>query len=262
MRLVSCTMLVVCCLSCLSLWGQLPNRSSETVQDVLEGWYKRRPELMERLYNGRLCLKSARAERTPPALEQALKEAFYQENAPLCREYGRRYLLDWRLLLAKSARETYWGSSRLCNSATNYFGIRVASKEWMCEVFEYCEAVEYTDPDLAYFYVFDDFEDSLWMFIHTIYNRHFLERLPDAGARVTQAIEFERRSGWPYWNAPSDEPFHALQLPGAPYTSAAIIDTWSGYPINNLCVQCDPQSDHDWIAKVQRVEAQLGLAGL
>ncbi len=244
------------------LCAQLPDRTVLTVQDVLEGWYGNRPDIIERLPNGRFCLKSARSATTPTALEEALKEAFYLEHADLCKEYGRRYLLDWRLLLAKAARETYWGSSRLCNNASNYFGIRVASKEWMCDRFEYCEAVSYRDPEHTYFYVFDDFEDSLWMFIHTIYNRHFLERLPDAGERVVRAIDYERRTGWPYWDAPVDEPFFALQLPGVPYSSDSVINTWSGYPINNLCVQCDPRSDHEWIARVHSVESQLGLAGL
>ena len=228
-----------------------------TVQSVLESWYRVRPDLMERLPNGRLHLKRARADSTPPELEAALQDAFFQENMPACVEYGRRYLIDWHLLLAKAARETYWGSSKLCNLGHNYFGIRVGAKEWICRTFGYCQVSDHFDPEPTYFFLFDSFESSLWMFIHTIYNRHFLERLPDQGVRVAGAIDFERQTGRHYWEAGPDGYAFTWQLAGAPYANAEIVSTWSGYAVNNLCVECDPRSDLDWINRVHRVEVRL-----
>ncbi len=241
----------------LLLSANVNAQSGATVQSVLESWYRARPDLMERLPNGRLHLKRARAESTPPELEAALQEAFYQEHMPMCVEYGRRYLIDWHLLLAKAARETYWGSSKLSNLARNYYGIRLGAKEWICRSFGYCQVSDHFDPEPTYFFMFDGFESSLWMFIHTIYSRHFLERLPDGGTRVALAIEYERRTGRHYWMDGPDAPAFTWQLAGAPYANEEVITTWSGYSMNNLCVECDPHSDLDWINKVHRVEVRM-----
>lgn len=229
-----------------------------TVQEVLAEWAAVNPDHIQRVpETGRYYLLEARAEQTPEALQLALQEAFYQEHAPACQAYGRRYLLDWRLLLAKAARETFWGASKLCNRAQNYFGIRQAGKPWVCETFRYCETVSYRDPDYAAFAVFPNFEASLWMFIHTIYNGHYLARYPDYGDRVWPAIEFERRTGNPYWVPARDDYFYATQLPGNPYSFAETIYTWSGHPINNLCTNCDRASDHRWMSKLAIVEMRV-----
>ena len=238
---------------------QLPTSvAAQDVQEVLAKWDKNHPDLVKRLPNGRFYLRNARSSTTPPQMEAQLQEAFYREYADICHLYGKRYLLDWRTLLAKAARETYWGSSLLCNSAQNFFGIRMANKEWICENFRYCEVIEYKDPELTYFSVFPDFAASLWMFIHTICSYHYLERLPDQGERIKSAISFERQNGAHYWEEVPGAYFRALVLPGACYTDEQIIATWSGYEINNLCVACDRQSDHEWIGRILAVADRVG----
>jgi hypothetical protein len=119
--------------------------------------------------------------------------------------------------------------------------------------------VEHPDPEPAFFFVFPGFEASLWMFIHTIYSRHFLERLPDGGQRVNDAIYFERLTGLPYWFIDPDDSgaYRPVLLPGLPYTDEEVSATWSGYPINNLCVACDVASDMVWIEKVYAVKYRI-----
>ncbi len=240
--------------------AQSPTTHLTSVQAVLATWAPTHGHLMEVLPNGRYCLKKASAATTPPEMEAQLQEAFVREYAPVCYAYAQRYLLDWRTLLAKAARETYWGSSRLSNLAQNYFGIRQMNKEWICESFRFCEVTEHRDPDLAKFSVFPGFEYSLWMFIHTIYARHYLERLPDAGLRVSEAIAFEKQYGVHYWEPVPGQYYRGLLAePG--YTEEEIIATWSGYEINNLCVACDRKSDRDWITRLMNVELRAGDLG-
>ena len=229
-----------------------------TVQDVLARWAAVNPDKFGQVAeSGRYYLLEAKPDLTPEALQLELQEAFYREYAPVCQQYGQRYLLSWRLLLAKAARETFWGASQLCNRGQNYFGIRTASKPWICEQFRYCGTLNYYDPDYAAFATFPNFEASLWMFIHTIYSGHYLARYPDLGNRVFAAIAFERRTGNPYWVPTRDDYFYATQLPGDPYTQAETIYTWSEHPINNLCTACDRASDHRWLDKLSTVEMRV-----
>lgn len=229
-----------------------------TVQDVLAKWAAVNPDKFGQVTEtGRYYLLEAKPAQTPEALQLELQEAFYREYAPACQQYGQRYLLDWRLLLAKAARETFWGASQLCNRGQNFFGIRTAGKPWICEQFRYCGTLNYYDPDYAAFATFPNFEASLWMFIHTIYSGHYLARYPDYGARVWPAIEFERRTGNPYWVPAQDDYFYATQLPGNPYSRSETIYTWSEHPINNLCASCDRASDHRWLNKLAAIEMRI-----
>ncbi len=114
------------------------------------------------------------------------------------------------------------------------------------------------DPEPSEFVVFEDFESSLWMFIHTIYSPHFLERLPDAGARVVEVIRREREMSIPYWEfADYDIPF-TRQLSAPSYNYEELIYTWSEHPINNLCLNCDRATDRLWIGKVERAGQRVG----
>ncbi len=232
--------------------------AAPTVQGVLAKWAAVNPDKFGQVAEtGRYYLLEAKPEQTPEALQRELQEAFYREYAPVCKQYGERYLLDWRLLLAKAARETFWGASQLCSRGQNYFGIRASNKPWICAQFRYCGTLSYYDPDYAAFATFPNFEASLWMFIHTIYSGHYLARYPDFGDRVLAAIEFERRTGNPYWIPAPDDYFFATQLPGNPYTPSETIYTWSEHPINNLCTSCDRASDHRWINKLVAVELRI-----
>jgi hypothetical protein len=238
--------------------GSVALAQSGAVQAVLARWAAVNPDKFGQVEEtGRYYLVEAVPEWTPEALQLELQEAFYREYASVCKAYGERYLLDWRLLLAKAARETFWGSSQLCNRGQNYFGIRASNKPWICERFRYCGSLSYYDPDYTAFAIFPNFEASLWMFIHTIYSGHYLARYPDFGDRVLAAIEFERRTGNPYWVPAPGDYFFATQLPGSPYTPAETIYTWSEHPINNLCVSCDRASDHRWIDKLVAVELRV-----
>ena len=232
---------------------------TDHVQTVLQKLAKTRPELVAEIpETGRLYLITPREHAVPAEFIPQLQDAFYKDVADVCKYYGEKYLADWRALLSKTARETFWGASYLCNRAYNYFGIRVANKPWACASFFFCDAVVRNDPEPSAFVVFEDFESSLWMFIHTIYSPHFLERLPDAGARVVEVIRREREMSIPYWEfADYDIPF-TRQLSAPSYNYEELIYTWSEHPINNLCLNCDRATDRLWIGKVERAGQRVG----
>ncbi len=202
----------------------------------------------------RLYLVEPRASEVPEPFIQHLQDAFYYDVEPFCRLYGFKYLADWRALASKSARETFWGTSFICNRTFNYFGIWRKNKPWICETFGYCLTVSRRDIVPADFVVFTDFESSLWMFIHTIYSYHFLERLPDGGERVYDAIAFERTYGIPYWQENDYGAIYTFQLPDESYTARELIDTWSGHPINNLCANCSRKTDFYWVDQLLAIE--------
>lgn len=187
--------------------------------------------------------------------ETRLKAAFIEDIGQITKAFAWKYLLDWKLIAAKAARETFWGTSYLCNKAQNYFGIRTQSKPWACEVFGFCDGVVRNDPTPASFIAFPDYEASLWMFIHTIYNTHFLARYPDQGLSVKAAILYERKYGRHYWQGKGGVKQFAAQLSPQAYTALQTIKTWSGYKNNNLCIACDVKSDLNWISKVEAVLA-------
>ncbi|MEN0046911.1 MAG: hypothetical protein AAF806_07640 [Bacteroidota bacterium] len=193
----------------------------------------------------------------PENLLEDLRAAFLYDVEKYCKYYAWKYLLDWRLLVSKSARETFWGTSYLANRARNYFGIR-ASKAWFCDDFQFCETVIKDDPKPRAFTVFPDFKSSLWMFIHTIYSPHYLERLPDGGSQVAAAIAFEKEHQICYWKRTSKAAFSTKQLAGVAYTAEDIINTWSGYEFNNFCLDCDLKSDLAWIDKIDLIMSRQG----
>jgi hypothetical protein len=234
-----------------------PRRDS--VQAVLSALYQERPDLVGFIpETQRWYLFVARAEAIPPLYYLHLQDAFLHDISALCQEYGYRYLADWHALASKAARETCWGTSYLCNRALNYFGIRNTAKPWLCESFYFCETLTRNDPDPSDFAVFPTFEASLWMFVHTMYNRHFLERLPDQGARVAGAIEFERMNGIRYWEHTRYGIRYSPQLQGPLYTVEELTYTWSEHPINNLCVNCNRETDRDWANRLAQVYARHG----
>ncbi len=188
----------------------------------------------------------------PENILKKLQVAFIEDVETLCKYYGWKYLIDWKLLASKAARESFWGTSFLCNRTMNYFGIRHANKTWACDIFDYCDSYTKDDPEPAEFIIFPDFKSSLWMFIHTMYSPHYLKRLPDQGSRVAQAIQFEKKRGTHYWRNSSTFTAHAKQLGGTPYNSEEIIYTWSEHPINNLCVNCNRATDRQWISKIEK----------
>jgi len=230
----------------------------QNVQAVLFQVSQREPQLVDYIdETRRWYLVTPRAEAISEQLLLKLQNAFFQDVESACKFYGQKYLVDWKLLLAKSARESFWGASYLSNRAYNYFGIRRTNKDWACESFFFCDVVMRNDPEPAAFAIFEDFESSLWMFIHTIYSDHFLARLPDAGARVASAIRAERDMSIRYWEFADYDLDFPTQLPGVPYANEEIMYTWSGHAINNLCVNCDMQTDFNWIAKVDRAERRV-----
>lgn len=233
-------------------------QAQDNVQILLGKLAKTNPELVGYIpETGRFYLFTPREDAVPAAFVPKLQEAFCKDAGNLCKFYAQKYLADWRTLLSKSARETFWGASYLCNRAYNFFGIRATNKPWACAAFFFCETITRNDPEPAEFLVFEDFESSLWMFIHTIYSDHFLARLPDGGSRVAEAIHRERTMSVRYWEfADYDIPF-PRQLSAPAYTSEELIYTWSEHPINNLCVNCDRNTDRAWIAKVERTEQRL-----
>jgi len=192
----------------------------------------------------------------PENLLEDLRAAFLYDVEKYCKYYAWKYLLDWRILVSKAARESFWGTSYLSNRARNYFGIR-ANKKWFCEQFKFCETIIKDDPEPRAFSVFLDFKSSLWMFIHTIYSPHYLERLPDGGSQVAAAIAFEQKHQICYWKHTPEAKFSTKQLAGAAYTPEDVINTWSGYEFNNFCANCDRKSDLAWIEKVDRIVARL-----
>ncbi|NET35055.1 MAG: glucosaminidase domain-containing protein [Cyanothece sp. SIO1E1] len=230
-----------------------PEVFRDSVQVILEQFAQAAPEKVLFLQETqRWCLKEARAEAIDEAWLVQLQDAFYADIKAYCRFYGWRYLVNWRALLAKAARETFWGTSYLCNRTYNYFGIRAKAKPWICDSFGFCETIEKNDPDLAAFAIFPNFESSLWMFIHTIYSRHYLDRLPDLGSRVVGAIEFERRFGFHYWEGFDRGFTFPQELGSRQYSIEETLATWSGHEINNLCVNCSWETDLKWIEKVNR----------
>ena len=229
-----------------------PASKGDSVQSILGELYRKRPDLVGFIpETQRYYLFVARAEAIPEKDYPRLQAAFLYDIGNQCRFYGERYLADWRVLASKAARETCWGTSYLCNRAFNYFGIRHNAKPWMCESFYFCQKLTRNDPYPAEFAMFPTFEASLWMFIHTMYSGHFLERLPDGGALVAEAIEFERMNQIHYWERTAYGINYQEQLKGLPYTAEELIYTWSGHPINNLCVDCNRATDLDWVARLE-----------
>jgi hypothetical protein len=227
--------------------------SRDSVQAVLRILAEEHPEKVSYIHEtSRWHLKNPRPEAVSEEFLLKLQDAFYYDIEASCRLYGWQYLVSWRVLASKAARESFWGTSYLCNRANNYFGIRSKNKEWICENFEFCESIERNDPLPSDFAIFEDFESSLWMFIHTIYSPHFLERLPDEGERIIEAIDYERKKGHPYWQIAEDGEMLSSRVPGKKYSEEEIIFTWSEHPKNNLCVECSRESDINWVGKVVR----------
>lgn len=236
-----------------SLAQEYERPARDSVQIILAALAQAAPEKVLYLESTqRWCLKEARADAIDEDWLLLLQQAFYEDVKAHCRMYGWRYLVNWRALLAKAARETFWGTSFLCNHTSNYFGIRAKAKPWICDSFGFCETIEKNDPDLAAFAIFPNFEASLWMFIHTIYSRHYLDRLPDLGSRVVGAIEFERRFGFHYWEGFDRGFTFPPELGSRQYSIEETLATWTGHEINNLCVNCSWESDLKWIEKVNR----------
>lgn len=223
----------------------------DSVQVVLRELSRTYPELVSYIpETGRWHLNTPKPEGIPAFMLPRLQDAFYYDAGLFCQFYGRKYLADWQAILAKAARETFWGASYLCNRAFNYFGIRREGKPWVCESFQFCRTIVRNDPEPADFVVFPDFETSLWMFIHTIYSFHFLERLPDYGDRVVNAMYFERKHGVPYWESAPGAEMLGWQLQGDVYSYEELIYTWSEHPFNNLCVNCSRETDLNWISQI------------
>ncbi|TXB61782.1 glucosaminidase domain-containing protein [Phaeodactylibacter luteus] len=251
-------LLAVLCLA-LPLRAQLPDgQVHDTVQDVLARLSATAPQLVGWLpETSRFYLVTPRSSVLTDYWLKALQDAFFREHNELCRRYSYRYLCDWRALMAKAARESFWGTSYLCNRTFNYFGIRHAGKPWLCESLGYCRGFWRNDPEPAYFAVFPGFRESLWAFVHTIYSSHFLARLPDGGLRVLGAIQHEREHGLPYWSYTADGLPYAGQLDGVYYSLQSLIDSWSGHEINNLCLDCDRETDWHWVRQVEKVALRL-----
>ncbi|MEQ8704350.1 MAG: hypothetical protein RIC19_10545 [Phaeodactylibacter sp.] len=202
----------------------------------------------------RRYIKVPRSSALPDQWQERLQNAFYQDAAAACQLYGHLYLADWRALLAKAARESFWGTSFLANRTFNYFGIRHHGKPWICQQLGFCAHHVRDDPTPAAFVVFPNFEASAWAFMHTIYSGHFLVRLPDGGIQVADAIQFEREHGIHYWDYTARGQTYAAILNGVPYSAQSLIYSWSGHPINNLCINCDRASDWEWVQKIIRIE--------
>ena len=243
---------IAICLFFLTNRG-LSQGSTSKVQQLLSEIAERQPEKVTYiLETKRWYLNNPRMGYLVPTDEAKLKAAFLEDISSLTKIYAWKYLLDWKLIVAKAARETFWGSSFLCNRANNYFGIRTKSKPWACSIFNYCDGVVRNDPYPASFIVFPDYEASLWMFVHTIFSAHFRARYSDDGARIIDAIAFERRYGIHYWQAHGLIQQYSGQLNAKAYTAIETAKTWSGYKANNLCVACDVTSDLDWVNQVEQ----------
>ena len=225
--------------------------SADNVQLVLMGMKEKYPSLIGFIEEtGRYYLLYPRRDAVPEVMVEEIQDAFFADISELCKQYGNLYLADWMALASKAARESFWGTSYLSNSTFNYFGIRHKAKPWICDSLFFCGSLVKNDPEPAAFAVFPNFETSLWIFIHTIYSRHFLERLPDAGARVAEVIEFERMNGIRYWKKTSYGISFGGLIMGRPYTANELINTWSGHEINNLCIDCSRETDRKWIHKL------------
>ncbi len=232
---------------------------SDSVQAVLRQFARTHPYLVTQIpETGRWHLNVPRSEAVSPEQLTRLQDAFYYDIVPLCKLYGQKYLADWRALASKAARESFWGASYLCNRTHNYFGIRQKAKPWICESFYFCDGVTRNDPEPSEFASFPNFEASLWMFIHTMYSPHFLERLPDGGARIADAVEFERMNGIHYWENTSYGISLGQQIRGLMYSAEELIYTWSEHPVNNLCVNCSRATDREWVYKLIMADMRTG----
>lgn len=209
---------------------------------------------------GRRYIKVPRSSALPEQWVHRIQDAFFYDTQEVCQEYGGRYLVDWYALASKAARESFWGCSYLANRTFNYFGIRHRAKEWICDRLGYCGYVLRNDPEPAAFAVFPGFERSLWVFIHTIFSQHFLERLPDYGRQVVDAVAHERLVGRPYWVFSAEGQRYAEQLRGYPYSAKEVIYTWSEHAINNLCINCTRATDQEWVDKIKSAENRARLA--
>lgn len=232
--------------------GGTAQQTVENVQLVLQNIKKSYPSKVVLIPETKRLYLKAKPGELPENLVEQLQIAFIKDMASYCKYYGGKYLLDWKLLLSKSARETYWGASYLCNRTFNYFGIRRTHKPWACQSFGFCQSLVRNDPDPAPFIVFENFEQSLWMFIHTIYSDHYLIRYPDRGSAVFQMITYERTVGQQYWRRTTDGSYYTHQLAGRPYPTEVVINTWSGHESFNLCVNCSPATDKVWIKKIEQ----------
>ena len=227
----------------------------DSVQVVLRKMAQQEPSLVGFIpETNRYFIHDPRREAISEAWLIALQDAFFSDTRNLCQFYGRLYLADWAALLSKAARESFWGASYLCNRTRNYFGIRRASKDWICNSFSHCKTFNIDELNAEGYVQFFSFEASLWMFIHTIYSPHYLERLPDGGGRVAAAIPYERKNKLHYWQPSKTDYFFAAQLPGPPYSASQLIYTWSGHPINNYCENCNRQTDWEWVQKIHIAE--------
>ncbi len=239
----------------LPISGYVQNQGHDHVQKVLAELANKHPNKVQYLFDTRRWyLIRANAQFVTPEIEYRLQDAFLKDVKPLCKGYGKRYLIPWQVLAAKAGRETFWGTSYLCNRGNNFFGIRAQGKPWLCNQFNFCDNLMKNDPEPAAFAVFTNFEASLWMFIHTIYSPHFLDRLPDKGNRVKEAIHYERAFKTHYWLAKLSFRPYSRQLQGKAYSASDIIRTWSGYIKNNLCIACDIPSDLNWVQKIHAIE--------
>ncbi len=233
-------------------------RQQDKVQLLLEELAKKNPKAVGFIEETNRFYLALPHRSVPEDLVQQLQGAFYQDIEAHCKYFGWKYLMDWRVLASKAARESFWGASYLSNRTLNYFGIRHANKKWACEVFGFCDGFIKNDPEPASFVVFPDFRSSIWMFIHTVYSPHYLKRLPDEGRRVEQAIAFEQYYGVHYWQKNKESNFFSKQLEYDSYSSEEIIYTWSEHPINNLCVNCNRATDRIWVEKINTIAQRVG----
>ncbi len=236
-----------------------PVAKGNHVQQVLQSIMETAPELVGQIpENSRYYLIRAHASVVSEDQLKQLQEAFYLDVTATCQFYARMYLLDWKVLVAKSARETFWGASFLCNRTNNYFGIWLKNKSWICSTFGFCGTLTRNDPAPADFAFFPSFEKSLWMFIHTIYSFHYRERLPDQGERIYGAIGFERTYGVNYWKENHYGDYYIDHLEGPVYHMNHLIYSWSEHEEGfNLCIECTRESDKKWVFQVMQTEYRL-----
>jgi len=262
--------MLVCIAGKVEAYGPLPSlddqwrqaelvATSDSIQSLLKALRKTAPVMVRSIpETGRYYLYVKDRSALSDELVESLQNAFYHDVSDLCKLYGFKYLADWRVLVGKAARESFWGTSYLCNRTFNYFGIWEKNKPWACESFKFCEEVRKNDLVPADFLVFPDFESCLWMFIQTMYSDHFRERLPDWGLRVVDAIDYERATGMHYWQAPPGNHPFTVQLPGDAYTVEELIYTWSEHDKFNMCLSCNRSTDRAWVSKVELTASRIG----
>ena len=101
----------------------------DSVQSVLREFAGTHPYMVTQIpETGRWHINVPRSEAVTPGQLTRLQDAFYYDIVPLCKIYGQKYLADWRALASKAARESFWGTSYLCNRTSNYFGISQQAK--------------------------------------------------------------------------------------------------------------------------------------